>query len=73
MYQFLYKSGISSAIIKVIFCAGDSGLQSLLSGMDQNQIMQLLSSSGLAGSVNDDLRSTSRPSTGRSTAASTAQ
>lgn len=66
-------SGLSHGLSSLGDQLGDSGLQSLLSGMDQNQIMQLLSSSGLAGSVNDDLRSTSRPSTGRSTAASTAQ
>eukprot|EP00794_Sanderia_malayensis_P012262 gene12262-13527_t len=46
---------------------GDSGLTSLLSGMDQNQIMQLLSSSGLTGSAGDELRSNTRSSSSLST------
>lgn len=32
------------------FSLGDAGLQSMLSGMDQNQIMQLLSGTGLGES-----------------------
>ena len=41
------------------FFAGDSGLQTLLSGMDQNQIMQLLSGTGLGDT-------SSRPTTAAS-------
>ena len=42
-----------------IYCLGDSGLQSMLSGMDQNQLMQLLRGTGLG-------ESSSRPTTAAS-------